>query len=152
MSWPISMASPAGTAMKRWKVPMFPYSRRAVRIPSCTASATSVASPGERIRWGYTPGRMTTLRHFGRRQKAFEGGGEDGMGFGRAAGQLIEFRQRQCGAQFKTARCLTLGDVGSGQESLFCRGRIAGVAPQQDIAADAMQLCFERAKILFGRM
>ena len=70
------------------------------------------------------------------------------MGFGRAAGQLIEFRQRQCGAQFKTARCLTLGDVGSGQESLFCRGRIAGVAPQQDIAADAMQLCFERAKIL----
>ena len=73
--------------------------------------------------------RLGDLRHFRRRRKAFERGREDGVGVGGAGGRLIEFRQRQRRAQFKTARALLLRDGDGGQEGVF-RGRgVGGVAP-----------------------
>ena len=81
----------------------------------------------------------------GRRRKAFEGGRENGLGFGGAGNRLVEFGQRQRGAQFEAARALLLRDGNGGQESLF-RGRgVGGVALQQDFASRAMQFRFERA-------
>ena len=67
------------------------------------------------------------------------------VSFGGAGGRLVEFGERQCGAQFEAARPLLLRDGDGGQESLFRRRGIGGVALQQDIAARAMQFGFECA-------
>ena len=69
--------------------------------------------------------RLGDLRHFRRRRKAFERGREDGVGFGGAAGRLIELGQRKRRAQFEAARALLLRDGDGGQESVF-RGRGVG--------------------------
>ena len=67
------------------------------------------------------------------------------MGFGGAAGRLIEFGQRQRRAQFEAARALLLRDGDGGLEGFF-RGRgVGGVALEQHFAARPMQFCFERA-------
>ena len=39
--------------------------------------------------------RLRDLRHFWRRRKAFEGGREDGVGFGGATGRLVELGERK---------------------------------------------------------
>ena len=48
------------------------------------------------------------------------------MGFGGAAGRLIELGERERGAQFKAARGLPLRDRDGGQESFFRGRRVAG--------------------------
>ena len=72
--------------------------------------------------------RLGDLRHFRRRRKAFERGREDGMGFGGAAGRLIELGERKRRAQFEAARALLLRDRDGGQESFFRRRGVGGVA------------------------
>ena len=63
--------------------------------------------------------RLGDLRHFGRRRKAFEGGREDGVSIGGAAGRLVELGERQGGAQLVAARALLLRDGEGGAESVF---------------------------------
>ena len=77
--------------------------------------------------------------------KAFERGGEDGVGVG-AAGRAIELGERQRRTQFETARSLSLRDGDGGQEGLLGRCGIGGVALQENFAARPMQFRFERAK------
>ena len=67
------------------------------------------------------------------------------MGLGGAAGRLIELGERQRRAQFEAARALLLRDRDGGQESLFRRRGVGGVALEQDFAARPMQFRFERA-------
>ena len=52
--------------------------------------------------------RLGDLGHFRRRRKAFERGREDGVGFGGAAGRLIELGERKRRAQTEAARSLLL--------------------------------------------
>ena len=82
--------------------------------------------------------RLSDLGHFGRRREAFEGGREDGVGFGGAAGRLIELGERQRRAQAPTARALLLRDGDGGLEGFFRGGGIGGIALEQDFAAQAM--------------
>ena len=72
--------------------------------------------------------RLTDLRHFGRRRKAFERGREDGVGFGGSRTRLIELGERQRRAQFKTASALLLCDGDGGQESFFGGRGNGGIA------------------------
>ena len=96
--------------------------------------------------------RLGDLGHFRRRRKAFERGREDGVGFGGAAGRLVELGERKRRAQFEAARALLLRDGDGGQEGFFCRRGVGGVALQQDFAARPMQFGFERAIAdAFGR-
>ena len=69
--------------------------------------------------------RLGDLGHFRRRRKAFERRREDGVGFGEAAGRLIEFGQRQRRAQFEAARTLLVRRprLRSGGRLLRTRGR-----------------------------
>ena len=89
--------------------------------------------------------RLAYLRKFGRLRKAFERGGEDGVGVGGTGGRLVELGQRERRAQFETARCLLLRDGDGGLEGFLRRGEAGGIALEQDFAADAMQFCFECA-------
>ncbi len=50
------------------------------------------------------------------------------MGLDGAVGRLVELRQRERRAQFEAARALLLRDGDGGQEGLFCRRGIGGVA------------------------
>ena len=60
------------------------------------------------------------------------------MGVGEAAGRLVEFCERERGAQFEAARFLLLGDADGGEKGLF-RGRgVGGVLFEKDFAANAM--------------
>ena len=89
--------------------------------------------------------RLVDLGHFRRRRKAFEGGREDGVGVGGAGGRLVELGERQRRAQFEAARALLLRDSDGGQESVFRRRGIGGVALEQEFTARPMQFRFERA-------
>ena len=89
--------------------------------------------------------RLSDLGHFRRRRKAFERRREDGVGFGRAGGRLVELGERKRGAQFEAARALLLRDRDGGQESFFRRRGVGGVAFEQDFAARPMQFRFECA-------
>ena len=81
--------------------------------------------------------RLGDLGHFRRRRKAFERRREDGVGFGGAAGRLVEFGERQRRAQFEAARALLLRDGDGGLERFF-RGRgVGGIALQQHFAAQS---------------
>ena len=90
-------------------------------VSRCRCAASALTSSVSRQRRQQRL-RLGDLRHFGRRRKAFERRREDGVGVGGAAGRLIELRQRQRRAQFKTARPLLLRDRDGGQEGFF-RGR-----------------------------
>ena len=98
---------------------------------SASAASSACASAISGISW--------------RRRKAFERGREDGVGLDRAAGRLVELGERECGAQFEAARSLLLRDGDGGQESLFRRRGVDGIAHQQHFAARPMQFRFERA-------
>ena len=89
--------------------------------------------------------RLGDLRHFRRRRNAFQRGRENGVGFGGAAGRLIEVGERERRAQFETAGALLLRDGDGGQEGVFRGRRIGGVALEEDFAARPMQFRFERA-------
>ena len=67
------------------------------------------------------------------------------MRVGGPAGRLVEFRQRQRGAQAEAARALPLRDGDGGQQGVLRRRGVDGVAHQQHFAARPMQLRFERA-------
>ena len=56
------------------------------------------------------------------------------MRLGRAAGRLVELRQRKHRAQFEAPSALLLRDSDGGLEGPFRRRGIGGVALQQDIA------------------
>ncbi len=84
--------------------------------------------------------RLCDLRHFRRRRKALERRREGGVGFGGAAGRVVEVGERQRGAQFETARPLLLCDADGGLEGFF-RGRGAvRILVKQELAARAMEL------------
>jgi hypothetical protein len=97
-----------------------------------------------RFNRGHQFQRLSNLRHFRRRRKAFERRCENGAGVGGAAAFAIELSQRQRRAQFKTARALPLRDCDGGQKGFFRRRRIGGVALQQNFASRPMQFCVER--------
>ena len=71
--------------------------------------------------------------------KTFERGREDIVGFDGAGGGLVEFRQLQRRQQAEAARALLLRDGDGGEVGVFCRGGVRGVAPEQDVATDAVQ-------------
>ena len=89
--------------------------------------------------------RLGDLGHFRRRRKAFERGREDGVGFGGAAGRLVELGERQRREQREAARALPLRDGDGGLEGVFGWRGVGGIALEQDFAARAMQFRFERA-------
>jgi hypothetical protein len=96
--------------------------------------------------------RFRDLRHFRRRRKAFHRRREDGVGVGGAGGRLIELGERKRRAQFEAARPLTLSDGDGGPQGFFGGRHARGIALEQHIAADAMQLCVECAMAnAFGR-
>jgi hypothetical protein len=82
------------------------------------------------------------LRKFQRRRKAFERGGEDFAGFERAAGRMIELRQRQRRTQLKRTRALFAGDGDGDGRLRIAAGaiRIGGRTEKPRLAADAEQL------------
>jgi len=90
--------------------------------------------------------RLGDLRHFQRRREASEGRREDGVGFGRAAGRLVELGERKRGAQPPTAGALLLCDGDGGLEGFLGRRTIGQVAFQKKLAPRTMQFGFERAK------
>ena len=62
------------------------------------------------------------------------------MGFDGATGRLIELGEREGREQFVAARALLLGD-GDGRAIGLFRGRgIGGIAFQQDVAAEAIEV------------
>ena len=87
------------------------------------------------------------LGHFWCRRKAFERGGEDGVGVGGAAGRLIKLGKRQHGAQFKTAGGLLLCDGDGAPHGLLGRRRVGGIAPEQHFAARTVKFRCEGAKV-----
>ena len=58
------------------------------------------------------------FRHFQRRREALERRREDRVGFGGAAGRLVEFGERERRAQFEAARPLLFRDGDRGQEGI----------------------------------
>src|SRR5262245_41317301 len=83
-------------------------------------------------KFGELLGRLETLNR--RRQH--------GVRVAVAIGRAIKLRQSQRGAQFEAARFLRLRDRDCGLQRLFGRRSIGRVAPQQDLAADAVHLRF----------
>jgi hypothetical protein len=84
--------------------------------------------------------RFCNLGKLRRRRKAFERGGEDVVGFERAAGRMIELRQRQRRAQLERWRALFAGD-GDGRLQIAASAiRVGGRAEKPRLAADAEQL------------
>ena len=73
------------------------------------------------------------------------------MGVGGAAGRLIELGERQRRAQFEAARALLLRDGDGGQEGFLGGRGVGGIALQQDVAADAMQVGVESRDGRCGR-
>jgi hypothetical protein len=67
------------------------------------------------------------------------------VGFGESGCRVIELRQRQRRAQFKTACALALRDGDSRLESCFGGRGVGGVALEQDFAAGPVEFRFERA-------
>ena len=61
------------------------------------------------------------------------------MRFDRAAGGLVELRERQCGAQFEAAGLLLLRDGDGGEEGGFGGGGVGGVLFEEDFAANAVE-------------
>jgi hypothetical protein len=82
--------------------------------------------------------RLSDLGHFRRRRKAFECRSEDGLGLGGAVGRLIELGKGERGAQLKAARALLACDGDGALEGFFGGESVGRVAPEKDLAADAM--------------
>ena len=89
--------------------------------------------------------RLGNLGHFRRRRKAFERGREDGVGFGQAAGRVIELSERKHRAQPEAARLLLLCDFDGTQERFFGGCRIRRIALEQQFAARSVQFRVECA-------
>jgi hypothetical protein len=85
------------------------------------------------------------LGHLWGRRKAFEGGGENSVGVGRAAGRLVELGEGKRRQQFIAPRALFPRDGDGGAISFLSRGGIGGVPPQQHFAANPVKLRFECA-------
>ena len=83
--------------------------------------------------------RLGDLRHFGRRRETFEGGREDGLGFGQAVGRLVELGQRERREQFVTACALLFRDGDGRSIGVLCGRGIGGVSPRKDVTPNAMQ-------------
>jgi hypothetical protein len=82
--------------------------------------------------------RLRDLGHLRRRRKAFERLREHGVGLRRAGGRLVELGERQSRLQYEASRFLRLRDLDGGEEGLFGRRRVRGIALQEDCAPDAM--------------
>ena len=83
--------------------------------------------------------RLGDLRHLRRRRKAFERRREDGLGVGGAAGRLAKLGEGKGREQLVAARTLMLGDGDGRPVGVFGWRRVGGIAPEQDVAANAMQ-------------
>jgi hypothetical protein len=79
------------------------------------------------------------------KRKAFKRGAEHGVGFDRAAGGLVEPRERERGAELEAAGFLLLRDSDGGEEGLFGGGGVGGVLFAEDFAAYAKDLGVESA-------
>ena len=77
--------------------------------------------------------------------KSLRARSKHGARVGGAAGRLIELGEGERGAEFEAARTLLLCDGKGGLECFLREGGIGGVALEQDFAARAMQIGFERA-------
>ena len=88
--------------------------------------------------------RLSDLGHFRRGCEALERRREDGVGFGGAAGRLIEPGEREGSAQFEASCSLLLRDGDGGAERFLRRRWVGGIVLQQHSPANAMQLSFER--------
>jgi hypothetical protein len=93
--------------------------------------------------------RLSDLRHFGRRRKPFQGRRENGLGFGQAAGRLMKLGEEKGRQQFVAACALLLRDGKGGLECLFGGDRIGGIAAEQDLAAQAMEV---RVGVMLSRL
>jgi hypothetical protein len=82
--------------------------------------------------------RLGDLWQFRCRGEAFERGREDGVSVSRAAGRLVEFRERQGRAQFEAARSLLTRDGDCRVKGFFCRRSVGAIALEQYVAADAV--------------
>jgi hypothetical protein len=89
--------------------------------------------------------RLDDLRHFRRWRKPFERGRENVVRLDRAVGRLVEFCERESGAQFETARALLFRDGDGGLKGFLGSRGVGGLALDQHFAADAIQIRFERA-------
>jgi hypothetical protein len=86
----------------------------------------------ERLRFG-------NLGHFRSRRKAFERRRENRVGVKRAAGQLVEFGEREGRVQLVAARALLLRNGDGGLEGLFGGRAVGGITFEQEVAAKAME-------------
>ena len=77
-----------------------------------------------------------------RRRKAFERRRENGVGFGGAAGRLIELGEREGGEKFVNARPMMLRGIDSGRVSLYGGLWIVRIEFEQEVAAEAVQKAF----------
>ena len=78
------------------------------------------------------------FRHFQRRREALERRREDRVGFGGAAGRLVEFGERERRAQFEAARPLLFRDSDRDRERFLGSRRIGGIALHQHFTAGTM--------------
>ena len=67
--------------------------------------------------------RLGDFGHLRRRRKAIERGAENGVGLDGAMGGLVEFGERERGAQFEAAGLLGLRDRDGGEDRPLPRGR-----------------------------
>ena len=83
--------------------------------------------------------RLGDLGHLGRRREAFDRGREDGVGFGGAAGRLVELGERERGEQLVASRGLLFRDGDRRSICVFGGGDVRGGAFEQNVAAKAVQ-------------
>src|SRR5271157_635269 len=95
-------------------------------------------------RWPYFQ-CLLDFRKLWRRQKAFEGGAENGVRVGVAAGRAVEFGERERGAQFETAGLLALGDGDGGKVGVFGGVEVCRVFLEEKVATRAVDLCVKPA-------
>src|SRR5579872_2241708 len=90
------------------------------------------------------------LGEFGGRREAFERRRQQSAGSGRAAGRVIEPRERQGRAQFEGARLLPPRQSDGGLERLLGARGIGRISPQQDLALYPVDLGIPKMLTLHG--
>ena len=84
--------------------------------------------------------RLGDLRHFRRRQESFERGREDGVRFRRSGGRLVELGEGKRREKLVAARALLRRDRDGGPVGFLGSGGIQGIAFQQDVATQTIEI------------